>query len=220
MIVTIDGPAASGKSTTARNLARKLNIAYLDTGATYRAVTLKALRDGIDLTDETALTQAARDMKIDMVADPEGVIVLLNGQDVTEDIRSSWVTGNVKYAAASPATRKVLVQLQRDLGEELGDFVAEGRDQGTVVFPNADFKFYLVAEPKVRAARRMAEGIERGETRTLPEVLAEILARDERDASRTVSPMVKPSGAIEVDTTSKDPEQVALELLTHIGTAR
>ncbi len=220
MIITIDGPAGSGKSTAARELAARLQIAYLDTGATYRAATLAALRAGVDLEDEAALTRIARNMDLEMRPERDGTHVLLSGQDVTADIRSAEVTDNAHYIASSAAAREVLVELQRRLGAQLRDFVAEGRDQGSVVFPDADAKFFLVADPKVRAKRRREEMLASGHDANLDEVLQAILRRDERDSNRDIAPMIKPEGAIELDTTNNTIEQTTAELLRLLEAAK
>lgn len=213
MIITIDGPAGSGKSTAARELARRLGIAYLDTGATFRAVTLKAMREGADLADAEALARIAREMDLAMTPSPDGVHVMLDGRDVTRDIRSAAVTENSRHAAASPAVRAVLVDLQREMGRRLGSFVTEGRDQGSVVFPQANVKFYLVADAQTRASRRHAELLAAGEEIPLERVLDGIVRRDQQDQGRQVAPLIKPRGAIEVDTSDKEIDQVAEELL-------
>ena len=220
MIVTIDGPAGSGKSTAARNLAGKLDIAFLDTGATYRATTLKALREGADLEDEAELTEIARRMDLEMRPHCDGVHVFLDGRDVTDEIRSAEVTDNTHYVARSAGVREILVELQRRLGAQLGDFVAEGRDQGSVVFPDADFKFFLAASPEVRARRRHAEMVEAGQDVTYDDVLRGIVRRDGRDRNRSVAPLVKPPGAVEIDTTDNTIEQTTEELLRAVEAGR
>jgi len=216
MIITIDGPAGSGKSTAARNLAKALGIAYLDTGATYRAVTLLAMRRGTDLTDEDALTEVARRAKIELAPDPDGVRVLLDGEDVSEAIRTPEVTENSRHAAASAKVREVLVGLQRRLGEDLGDFVTEGRDQGSVVFPEATVKFYLDASPEVRAWRRSEELAAAGRRIPPQEILESIRERDRRDRTRAVAPLVKPDGAVTIETTDNTIEETTEQLLRHI----
>lgn len=216
MIVTIDGPAGAGKSTAARKLAEKLGIAYLDTGATYRAATLKAMGSGIDLSDPSSLLRAVREMGLEMRSGPDGVRVLLDGRDVTDGIRTRAVTDNSHYVASSPATREVLVDLQRRLGRQLGDFVAEGRDQGSVVFPQADMKFYLNASPEMRARRRCDEMQARGAHDEFDEVLEAILRRDLRDKTRAVGALVRPQGAVEIDTTDMTIEEMTAELLRHV----
>ena len=220
MIITIDGPAGSGKSTAARKLAEALQIAYLDTGATYRAITLLALRRRANMDDEAALIQLARNADIRLIPAPDAVRVLLDGKDVSDDIRSPEVSDNSHYIARSPGIRKVLVKLQRKLGAELGDFVSEGRDQGSVVFPDADIKFYIVASPEVRARRRCEELIAAGQDVVYEEVLKAIIERDRRDSTRAVAPLIKPDGAVEIDTTSNTVEQTAEQLLTHVEQRR
>lgn len=213
MIITIDGPAGSGKSTAARELAAALEIACLDTGATYRAVTLEAMRRGVDLTNEDSLAAVAEGIDLRMAPLPSGVQVVLGGVDVSRDIRSAEVSDKSQYAARFPKVRTVLVRLQQKLGRQLGSFVTEGRDQGSVVFPDADFKFYLDASPEVRARRRFAELQADGEAVTFESVLQGIVDRDGRDRSRAVAPLIKPAGAIEIDTSDKDIAGVVTTLL-------
>jgi cytidylate kinase len=216
MIITIDGPAGSGKSTAARELAKTLGIAYLDTGATYRAVTYQALREGADLQDEDALAKLAANLDLTLIPHPQGVCALINGLDVSHEIRSVEVTDNAHYAARSGKVRTVLVELQQRLGRQLGSFVSEGRDQGSVVFPRADFKFFLDASPEVRARRRFEEMKADGENVQFEEVLRAIIERDGRDRTRAVAPLVKPVGAIEIDTSNKSIDQVIIELLNYV----
>ena len=213
MIITIDGPAGSGKSTTARNLAQKLNISYLDTGATYRAVTLRALRNGVNLADESAMLEQAREIDLKMTPESDGVRVEMDSQDVSGDIRSEEVSREVHFAANSSVVREVLVELQRKVGEQLGSFVTEGRDQGTVVFPDADFKFYIDADTNERAERRYKEQIQRGVQADCDSVRESIIKRDESDKNRKVGPLRIPDGAIIIDTTSLTPDEVAEKLL-------
>jgi cytidylate kinase len=200
MIVTIDGPAGSGKSTAARLLARRLGVAYLDTGAMYRAVTLAALRRGIDLADEAALAEVARTVRIDLEPRPDGCRVVLDGADVSLAIRDNELSRQTHYAASNPGVRACLVQWQQRLGRQWGSLVTEGRDQGTVVFPQAEFKLYLDASDEVRAARRQKELAARGQTLPLNEILDDLRRRDQRDRSRNVGPLRVPEGAIVVDT--------------------
>jgi len=216
MIITMDGPAGVGKSTAARLLAATCGIAYLDTGATYRAATLKALRSDVDMIDQAALAAIAREADIELLPRGHGLQVLLDGEDVSADIRLPEVSNNSHYLAAAPAVRKVLVDLQRKIGARFGDFVAEGRDQGSVVFPEADIKFYFIASAEVRAARRCAELAAAGAPVELDQVLADIHQRDQRDRGRPVAPLVRPEGAIEIDTTGMTIEQVQAELLVHV----
>jgi len=220
MIITIDGPAGSGKSTAARELAKALGIAYLDTGATYRAATLKALREGADLTDEQALAELTGRMDLKLIARADGLRVLMDGHDVTAEIRSSRVSENSAYLARPPAVRKVLVELQRRLGAELGDFVAEGRDQGSVVFPHADVKFYLDAAAPERARRRCGDLRTAGESADYDLVLDAIQTRDDRDRTRAEAPLIKPEGAIVIDTSGNTIEQTAAQLLAAVGSRK
>ncbi|MCY2931593.1 MAG: (d)CMP kinase [Planctomycetota bacterium] len=212
MIITIDGPAGSGKSTAARGLARALGIAYLDTGATYRVVTLAALERGLDLADADALAQLARGLDVQFVPAPEGLRVLLEGRDVSDAIRRRDVTENSRYVASPANVRAVLVDLQRRLGAELGSFVTEGRDQGSVVFPQADLKVYLDADPAQRALRRAAEMTARGEAADVQGVLADILKRDASDAGRQTGPLCRPADAVVVDTTGKSIDETLAAL--------
>jgi cytidylate kinase len=216
MIITIDGPAGSGKSTAARNLAASLGVSFLDTGATYRAVTLRALLAGDDLSDAARLAEHARQMDIQLIAGPDGLRVRLDGRDVTEAIRAEKVSRNAHYVANAPEVRQVLVDLQRRIGRQLGDFVTEGRDQGTVVFPEADLKFYLDADPAERARRRCKELAQRGEKADDAEVLSALVARDERDRTRAVAPLCAAEGAIRLDTTHNTIEQTLQQMLAHV----
>jgi cytidylate kinase len=220
MIITIDGPAGCGKSTAARELAKSLGIAHLDTGATYRAVTLLALRQGIDLTDAAALAELARGMDIRMVSTGGRIGVVLDGQDVTDEIRTEAVSANSRYAATSAAVREVLVELQRRLGRQLGSFVTEGRDQGSVVFPEADLKFYLDARPAERARRRCEELRSHGQQADYDAVLAAIEDRDRRDRGRAVGPLRVPGGATVIDTSDMDIAQVTERMLQYARAPR
>ena len=220
MIITIDGPAGSGKSTSARELAKALGIAHLDTGATYRAVTLLAMRRGANLADEAALAELARGMDIRMTSTADRVAVLLDGEDVTDEIRTEAVTANSRYAAASAAVREVLVELQRRLGRQLGSFVTEGRDQGSVAFPAADVKFYLDAHPAERARRRCEELQSHGQQANHDAVLEAILQRDRQDRARAVGPLTVPDGATIIDTSDTEIQQVTRKLLDHVRALR
>jgi cytidylate kinase len=219
MIITIDGPAGSGKSTAARKLAARLGLAYLDTGAMYRVVTLAALEDGVDLNDEQALTRLAATADFHLDCGPTHVRVTLRGHDVSEQIRSMRVAEHTRYIAASPGVRRVLVEKQRDLGRGLGSMVTEGRDQGTVAFPEADFKFYMDASVDQRAERRLHELIAEGEDVTLEQVRANVIARDESDAQRPVAPLRRPKDAIVIDTTRMSLNQVVELLLQRLSQA-
>ncbi len=196
MIITIDGPAGAGKSSAARGLARRLGFEFLDTGAMYRAVTLMGLRAGIDLRDQDALRRLLSDFRLEM---PRGR-VHVNGEDVTAAIRAMEVTAASGAVADSPVVRARLGELQRRIAAGR-DMVCEGRDQGTVVFPDAARKFFLVADPVERARRRHRELSSRGEAIPWEEVLQAQQARDRRDAHRDLAPMVPAADAICLDTT-------------------
>lgn len=220
MIVTIDGPAGSGKSTAARELARVLGLAYLDTGATYRAATLKALRKKADLEDPAALAALARKMDLKLTPTEQGLGVELDGDDVSEAIRSADVTDNAHYIARAPEVRRVLVALQKQIGAELGDFVSEGRDQGSVVFPHADVKFYLDAAADVRARRRCSEMAARGERADYQDILDAIIRRDRRDRTRAADPLVMPDGAVTIDTSDMTVAQMVETMRAHVEAVR
>lgn len=199
MIIAIDGPAASGKSTTAKEVAKRLGIFYLDTGAMYRAVTLAVLQQGTDIKDPDAVDGLLGSMAVDLTDSNGNLKVLLNGKDVSKSIRSSEVTAKVSAVSTVPAIRKSLVQMQRKLASQ-SDCVVEGRDIGTVVFPNADFKFYISADPKTRARRRQKDLHKLGETASVDELVKEIVERDRKDSSRQDSPLRKAQDAVIIDT--------------------
>jgi cytidylate kinase len=203
MIVTIDGPAGAGKSSAARMLAERLGFDYLDTGAMYRAVTLAGQRAGIDLRDQEALGRLLEGMQLEM---PPGK-VLLNGEDITGLIRSPEVTAGSAPVASSAVVRQRLVQWQREMATGR-NIVCEGRDQGTIVFPDAACKFFLLADPRERAQRRHREMQARGDQVALEEVLQAQEARDQRDAARDIAPMVPAADAILLDSTHLSLEQV------------
>ncbi len=201
LIVAVDGPAGSGKSTTARQLAQKLGYLYLDTGAMYRAFTLKVLREKIDPDDWEALEKFASQTEIKLLPDASGIRVYLDGEDVTDLIRTPEIDRIISQVSRVKAVRERMVALQRKIGKN-GGVVAEGRDIGTVVFPNADVKVFLVASPQERARRRLNELQAKGVTISLDEVLADIQRRDKIDSTRKISPLKKAGDAIEVDTTN------------------
>ena len=203
MIVTIDGPAGAGKSTAARALARRLGFDFLDTGAMYRAVTLAALRAGCDLDSEEALADLVAGLTLEL---PPGH-VLLNGEDVSQAIRAPEVSVATGKVASSPAVRRRLSELQRALAAGR-NIVCEGRDQGTIVFPDAARKFFLVADPVERARRRHHELLARGQAVAWEDLLAAQQARDARDAARAIAPMVPADDALLLDSTGLTLEQV------------
>jgi len=219
MIITIDGPAGSGKSTAARKLAARLGVPYLDTGAMYRVVTLAALEDGVELTDDPALTRLAAADDFDLDCGPTHVRVHWRGRDVTEEIRSMHVSDHTHHIASSPGVRRVLIEKQRELGRRLGSMVTEGRDQGSAAFPQADFKFYLDAELPKRAERRLHELLAEGEDLTFEQVLENVKMRDRTDSNRAVAPLTEPAGAIHIDTTHLSIHQVVDQMVAHLRAA-
>ena len=204
MIVAIDGPAASGKSTVARAIASDLGMAYLDTGAMYRALAVEAQRTGIALDDAGALTRLANESVIRFShADGSGLPthVEIDGRDVTRDIRTPEADLAVSPVSAVAGVRTAMVAQQRRISQEQQDTVLEGRDIGTVVFPHADLKIFLTASAEERARRRTIDMERRGADMTYAEVLADLQRRDTYDSSRTASPLVKAEDAVELDTT-------------------
>jgi CMP/dCMP kinase len=216
MIITIDGPAGSGKSTAARKLAARLGIPYLDTGAMYRVVTLAALEAGIDPRDEGAKTRLAAEADFELDCGPTHVRVTLAGRDVSEEIRSMRVNEYTRHLAGSPGVRGVLVDKQRELGRKLGAMVTEGRDQGSVVFPDAEFKFFLDASSEKRAERRLVELQSDGEDVTYEQVLANLKERDRTDSQRSVGPLTVPPGAIVIETSHLTINQMLERLLEEL----
>ena len=199
MIVAIDGPAASGKSTTAKMVAKKLKMTYLDTGAMYRAVTLALLRSNTDLDDYDSVCQVVDELELDIYEQGSKTVVRLDGEDVSQAIRSMQVTENVSAVSAVKYVREAMVEIQRNIGKKT-NCVVEGRDIGTVVFPDAEFKIFMVADVKMRAERRLKELHEMGENRSLQEVMTDLKRRDEKDSTRSHSPLQKADEAIEIDT--------------------
>tara|TARA_B100000686_G_scaffold30860_1_gene31735 strand:+ start:3962 stop:4618 length:657 start_codon:yes stop_codon:yes gene_type:complete len=215
MIIAIDGPAASGKSTTAKLVAKKLKVTYLDTGAMYRAVTLQLLRSKIDFVDIDKVSAILDDLIIDMF-DHKGVnIVKINDEDVTGEIRSSNVTKYVSEVSALLSVRESMVVMQREIGHKT-DCVIEGRDIGTIVFPNADYKFFMVADIKMRAKRRLKEMKQLGIVKSVKEVISELESRDQKDSSRDNSPLRKAKDAIEIDTSNLSIDEQVDKIIDHI----
>lgn len=203
MIITIDGPAGAGKSSAAKALAQRLGFEYLDTGAMYRAVTLAVLRAGIDPADQQAVAGLLAGLRLEM---PAGKVVL-QGEDVTALLRTADVTRASAAVADNPAVRRHLVGMQRAIAAGR-NIVCEGRDQGTVVFPDAARKFFLVADPAERARRRQHEMADRGETISWEEVLKAQVARDQHDQARDLAPMVPAADAVILDSTRMSLDQV------------
>jgi cytidylate kinase len=201
LIIAIDGPSGSGKSTTARLLARRLGYLYIDTGAMYRAVTLKVLRQGVNPDDGKAVAGIAEGCDVRLEAAGDELRVLLDGEDVSDEIRTPEVTRHVSAVSEVPHVREVLVEAQRVMGEE-GGVVLEGRDIGTVVFPGAELKVFMEAELRIRAERRSAELAGRGIEVSVEDVASDMLRRDEHDAGRLHSPLIRAEDAVVVDTSN------------------
>jgi cytidylate kinase len=216
LIVTIDGPAASGKSTVARMLAERLGASFLDTGAMYRAVTLAAMRAGVDISNEEELHGVLETSEFQFTAKKNKMTVSIDGADVTEQIRSPEVTANSKYIASAPKVRTRLVEMQRQFAAGEEKIVTEGRDQGTVAFPNADIKIYLAAEAAERAKRRASdEGLTA--QAEIERIQREIEARDAGDQNRAVGPMKAAADAVIIDTTDLTAEEVVEKILEYAG---
>ncbi len=209
MIVAIDGPAAAGKSTSAKKVARELGFTHLNTGAMYRCVTLSVLRDQITLDNENALSQLLNELDIRLEKLDDELVVYLNGEDVSDEIRKAEVTSYVSTVSALSQVRNALVRIQRNIAKNQ-NCVVEGRDIGTIVFPDAEFKFFLIADDFVRARRRQLDLIAIGEEKSIAVLVEEIRQRDFLDSERSNSPLRKADDAIEIDTSKMTfDEQVA-----------
>ena len=219
MIITIDGPAGTGKSTVAQALAQRRGFDFLDTGAMYRAVGLEALRRNANLEDPRELTYIAKHIRIDFDWSKRPPIVTLNDDIVGHLLRGGDATRAASYVAVVPEIRKMLVAQQQRIGAERENLVTEGRDQGTIVFPQAEFKFYLDASPQERARRRAAQLRARGEIVDINEILGQIVARDTRDATRSVGPLAVPPDADVIDTTGLSQQQVVDLMVSRIQSA-
>lgn len=208
LIIAIDGPVGSGKSTLARRVAAMMGYIYIDTGAMYRAMALKAQRCGVSFDASDTLASLAEETRIDLRANDAVQQVFLDGEDVTGAIRTPEVAQAASKVAVVPGVRKVLVAEQRRAGER-GGVVMEGRDIGSVVFPDAHLKIFLTASPEIRAERRWREHQQKGDAIDLTRTLVEIRERDRRDHERQISPLVRAPDAVVVDNTAMEPEEVA-----------
>lgn len=205
LVIAIDGPSGAGKSTAGRALARQLGYVFIDTGAMYRALALKALRAGVALDAEAPLAQLARDTRIDL--DVSGDLVRLDGEDVSAAIRTREVSAAASQASVHPQVRRQMVARQQEIGRA-GGVVLDGRDVGTVVFPRADVKFYVDANPRRRAERRHAELAGAGVDSDVDAIEREIRARDHADSTRSDSPLTRAPDAVYLDTTVLGPDEV------------
>lgn len=203
MIIAVDGPAGAGKSTVAKIVAKKLNINYLDTGAMYRAVTYKCLVNNIDINDEVSVINIAKNSIIDFKDNN----IYLDEKILADEIRTMEVSNNVSNVAKIKEVRYLMVDIQREIGKR-SSVILDGRDIGSYVFPNADYKFYLVATPEERGLRRYKELTEKGYDVNLDEIIKDIIKRDEIDSNREFAPLVKSDDAIEIDTTGKSIDEV------------
>ncbi len=208
LIVTIDGPAASGKSTVARTLAQRIEAHFLDTGAMYRAVTYAALQAGLDLADSQDVLQEVERHSFTFEATDDGMTVTLDGVVIDQAIRDPNVTAQIRHIANAPAIRSVLVDWQRRFARDHERIVTEGRDQGTVAFPQAQVKIFLTADPRERAQRRHAELLKQGKEGSLESILQAVIARDHSDQTREVGALRPAEDAVHVDTTGLTIEQV------------
>jgi len=205
MVIAIDGPAGSGKSTSAKNVAEKLGFIHINTGAMYRGIALKCIIEDVNIENPSQLNHLLTHTKLEFAAEGE-LTLFMDGVDISADITSSQVTDFVSQVSAISEVREKLVQFQRKMAEGL-NVVLEGRDIGTVVFPNADHKFFLVADIHERAKRRKKEIEAKGEVVSLEELTAEMLERDRKDSTRKHSPLKKAEDAVEIDTTGINIEE-------------
>jgi cytidylate kinase len=213
LIVTIDGPAASGKSTAARLLAEKLGASFLDTGAMYRAVTLAAMQEGVNLNSEEELLAVLQKSRFKFGIKEGKTTISIDGVNAAEQIRRPDVTANARYIAKAPKVREKLVEMQRNFAADHERIVTEGRDQGTVAFPDADVKFFLAADSVERARRRRAELLAGGSRESLGKIQKDIEERDKSDRDRDAGPLKPAADAIVVDTTDLNIDEVVEKLL-------
>jgi cytidylate kinase len=215
MIIAIDGPAGAGKSSVAKDLANKLNMLYIDTGAMYRALTWKAINNNIDISDNKSMELLLKESKIDLIPVKENnsLKVLIDNQNITTEIREPIVSKNVSQVSSHKGVRDIMTVKQRNLAENKIGVVMDGRDIGTVVFPNADIKIFLTASVEERANRRFKEQMEKGIATNIKELINEIANRDEYDMNRTIAPLKAATDSIIIDTTNMDYIQVLEKLI-------
>ncbi|MBM7648008.1 cytidylate kinase [Bacillus ectoiniformans] len=210
--IAIDGPAAAGKSTVAKIIAEKLSYIYIDTGAMYRALTYKALREGMNLEDEAQLLALLQNSEVELRSSEQGQRIFLDGEDVSEAIRTNEVTSSVSLVAAHPLVRQEMVKRQQDLSKKCG-VVMDGRDIGTHVLPKAELKIFLIASVEERAKRRYEENILRGFPANLEKLKEEIALRDQLDSEREAAPLKQADDALALDTTSMSINEVVESIL-------
>ena len=221
MIIAIDGPSGAGKSTLGKMLAKKLNLLYLDTGAMYRAVALAVTRNRVPYRDIDRIADIAENAEINLVGEPDAMKVMLDGEDVSVDIRTLDAAQAASVVSTISEVRRIMVEHQRAIGLSAPNgCVLEGRDIGSVVFPKADIKFFLTAKPEARARRRHTEDQSKGRISTYEQTLAEINERDERDVSREDSPLTISDDAIVIDTSELDLSEVFEQMLARIKERR
>lgn len=212
LVIAVDGPAGAGKSTIAKLIADILNINYIDTGAMYRAITYKCLQNNIDINNEEEVINIAKDCEIDFKDNN----IYLNGDILKDEIRTIEVSNNVSNVAKIKEVRYLMVDVQRNIGK-VSSVILDGRDIGSYVFPNADYKFFLVATPEERGKRRYKELINKGHDVNLEEIINDIIKRDEIDSNREFAPLIKADDAIEIDTTGKSINEVVQYVLSKIN---
>ena len=212
LVIAVDGPAGAGKSTIAKLIAEKLNINYIDTGAMYRAITYKCLQNNIDINNEKEVINIAKNCEIDFKDNN----IYLNGEILTDEIRTMEVSNNVSNVAKIKEVRYLMVDVQRNIGK-VSSVILDGRDIGSYVFPNADYKFFLIATPEERGNRRYKELVNKGYDVNLEEIIKDIIKRDEIDSNREFAPLVKAEDAIEIDTTGKSINAVVQSVLSKIN---
>lgn len=218
MIIAIDGPSGAGKSTLGKMLAKQLDLLYLDTGAMYRAVGLAVLQAGVPFEDKAEIAEIAKNSEIKLTGEPENLQIFLNGRDVSTEIRTNEVGQAASIVSTISEVRRILVEHQRNLGKNSKTgAVLDGRDIGSVVFPQADVKFFLTAKPEARARRRYEEDLEKGRAVSYEHTFAEIKLRDERDVSRADSPLMIADDAVVIDTSELDLSEVFVEMMAVVS---